>query len=215
MGGRGTTNFLLAIIAAVLLFGGSAVLGVLQWAFWVGAGLVALYLLIRCILGAISFVRDTIVETRAATLETKAVTLFGLLIVPIISFFWVYVGALWLSGEPHALRATLADWPGAIAIGAFLLGFVGGAVIAIAHALQWIIERREYIPAFFRFSLAMAIRSPLAPVLLPAYLWKVARRRNEGFFISAIEALLGLVVGLVVLLVLTVFALATYQAFSA
>jgi hypothetical protein len=65
MGGRATTNILLAIIAGVLLFGSAAVTGAIQWVAIIGGVLLFLYVVIAF---ALYLMRETV----KALQESKA-----------------------------------------------------------------------------------------------------------------------------------------------
>ncbi|EYR84251.1 hypothetical protein [Shinella sp. DD12] len=214
MSERGTTNFLLAIIAAALLFGSGAVLGAFQWGLALAAVLLFAYVVLAGARALIGVIWETVAEAKANGRESLFFTLGGICIFVIGAAISGYSGLLWLDGDKEPVKSAMTSWLGtALAILTGLL-VVGAFVFAARFVFTWVAERREFVPAFFLFSGAMLLRSPLAPVLLPVYLWRVSRRRNEGLFICTVEALLGLVVGLVVFLVLTVLVVAVYQALT-
>ncbi|RVH69227.1 hypothetical protein CN198_14305 [Sinorhizobium meliloti] len=112
MGDRQLTNILLAVIAAVLLFGSSAVTGALKWAFLIGAALLVIY-------GVFAFAAYLLRETAKSVQEAKEqgrdswmTRLFGLAVMAFVPVFLGYALLLWLDGVPKPFAVVTSSWIG-------------------------------------------------------------------------------------------------------
>jgi hypothetical protein len=188
---RGTTNLLLAVIAAVLLFGSTAVTGAIKW-----IAIVALIMFV--IYAALSLVRYFIRESGRELTEAKAqgrdaliITAVGWAFLGFLPFLGGYAVLLWLDGAPRPIDAVASSLLGKAWLGLLL---VGGTLIA---ASQLYSHRTNIIPAL-RYLCFLAIRSPLAPFFLCFYGWRKARNAGDGAVSSAATALLGFFFGLMV-----------------
>ncbi|WP_457579575.1 hypothetical protein [Ensifer adhaerens] len=100
MGDRQLTNVLLAVIAAVLLFGSSAVTGALKWAFIIGAALLILYAMITV---AAYLLRETVKSLQEAVAQGRdslVMTVFGLAVMLFLPVFLGYFLLLWFNEVP-------------------------------------------------------------------------------------------------------------------
>lgn len=198
MGDRQTTNILLAVIAGVLLFGSSAMMGALKWGAIIFAGFCVLYL--AFVLAGYLFkeTRSSLIEAKEKGWRELALTLAGIILMPFVFLFLGQVLFLWLGGAANPLNGIFDTAIGKIwtwLVGFLLLCTVG--VLAFDF-LGWVYKRRNYIPAFLLFTLGLILRAPLAFILLPHYGWQKARVAGDGIVSSLATLALGLIFGLMI-----------------
>lgn len=195
MGDRQLTNILLAVIAAVLLFGSSAVTGALKWAFIIGAVLLVVY-------GVLAFAAYLLRETAKSVQEAKeqgrdslVTTLFGLAAMAFVPVFLGYALLLWFDGVPKPFAVVTASWVGKTWLAILVCG-------GVAMGLSALYTRRSDIIPAIRYALYLLIRSPLAPIFLTIYGWRKARTAGDGVVSSTASAFVGFFLGLVFWLLL-------------
>ncbi|ARS67264.1 hypothetical protein I7G86_19475 [Sinorhizobium meliloti] len=191
MGDRKITNLLLAVIAAVLLFGSSAVTGALKWLAIIGAALLILYAVVALAQYLLRECAKTLHEAKARGRDALVMRVFGLVAMASLALFGGYALLLRLGGIPEPFAATTHSWIGTI-WGSILI--VGGMAVALSR----LYTHRANILSALRYGLFLLIRSPLAPVLLPIYGWRKARMAGDGVVSSTITAFIGLFFGFVV-----------------
>jgi hypothetical protein len=201
MGNRTTTNLLLAIIAAVLLFGSAAVTSAIKWIAIAGGVLFALYAVVSFAFYLVRQAARNLVDAKVQGRDAFLVTLVGLLFVCFLPVFGGYAILLWLHDVPKPTEAIAQTWVGKTWLGMLLAGgvVVGGSRLYTCRA--------EILPTL-KYGLSILIRSPLAPILLTIRGWRRARSAGDNGFFSAASAITGLIFGLFVWLAsFTIFAL--------
>lgn len=188
LNGRGTTNFLLAVIAAALLFGGATVLGAAKYAF---IGLAILMVVI----GAIWLVYFGIYQIIKALLDAYSknwtefiLTLCGFIIILNYSVLCLYAGYLWVNGDNKAINTALDSRVSYINL--WVLGF-----LFIFLLLNWLIKVWADIPAALLYFTTLIAKAPFAVLLLPRYGWNKARQSGDGLISSFATSVLGFVFG--------------------
>lgn len=189
MGGRQTTNILLAIIAGVLLFGSAAVTGAIKWIAIIGGVLLFLYAVIAFALYLLGESVKALQEAKALGRDAFLVTVFGLIMLAWLPVFGGYLGLLWLNGTPKPADVATHSWIGTIWLGILV---VGGVTVAISA----LITRRDLIIPALQYGFSLLIRSPLAPVFLTMHGWRKARMAGDGIISSTASAFVGLFFGL-------------------
>jgi hypothetical protein len=191
MGDRSTTNILLAIIAGVLLFGSSAVTGVIQWIAIIGGALLLLYAVFAF---AGYLVRESVQSLSNAKAHGHSEligTVLGIVTMGFLPIVLGYAGLLWLDGVPKPFNVAAQSWIGMTWLGIIM---AGAAALIISHLYT---RRSDIIPAI-RYGLSLFVRSPLAPLFLTMYGWRKARAAGDGVISSTATAALGLIFGLTV-----------------
>ncbi|MBY5551063.1 hypothetical protein HFO61_30430 [Rhizobium leguminosarum] len=189
MGGRQTTNILLAIIAGVLLFGSAAVTGAIKWIAIIGGVLLFLYAVIAFALYLLGESVKALQEAKALGRDAFLITLMGLAAIGFLPIVAGYALLLWLQSVPKPFEVVAHSWVGTIWLGIFV---VGGSTVAIST----LITRRDMIIPALRYALGLLIRSPLAPVFLTMHGWRKARMAGDGVVSSTASAFVGLFFGL-------------------
>lgn len=145
MDGRGFTNFLLAVIAGVLLFGRDAMLGGLK-------GVVSVAVTIAVIWGILSVALYLIREALRGFREAKdwgevGAVLFAIALCCIGLPMLAYGGWLWLEGVPNPLNAAAGSGIGTawmVIVALFAVGFV---VACFYNLSRWAARNRSDLPA--------------------------------------------------------------------
>ncbi|KQW77938.1 hypothetical protein [Ensifer sp. Root127] len=190
MGDRQLTNVLLAVIAAVLLFGSSAVTGALKWAFIIGAALLILYAMITV---AAYLLRETVKSLQEAAAQGRdslVMTVFGLAVMLFLPVFLGYFLLLWFNEVPKPLEVITDSWFGRAWLALLVCG---GMAIGLSNLYT---RRADIIPAL-RYCLSLLIQSPLAPIFLSIHGWRKARTAGDGVVSSSASAFVGFFLGLI------------------
>lgn len=191
--GRTTTNILLAIIAAALLFGSAATLGVLAWLAVAAVILVVLAILLVGIRWAVD-------ETGKAFREAPNRNERIMVIIGTAMMCWlpiVFGTALvkWMYGKDQPLGAAIVGWPGIVMLAGMLLG---GTIVL----LSFLYDKREAIPGAFRKGLRIAAHIPIAPISLLLHEWRYGRSEGWGVLRASSAAAAGFIGGLMVWLII-------------
>ncbi|MGO6947014.1 MULTISPECIES: hypothetical protein [Rhizobium] len=189
MGGRQTTDILLAIIAGVLLFGSAAVTGAIKWIAIIGGALLFLYAVIAFALYLLRESVKALQEAKALGRDAFLVTLMGLTVVGFLPIVAGYALLLWLQSVPKPFDVVTHSWVGTIWLGIFVVGCSTLAISAL-------ITRRDLIIPALQYGFSLLIRSPLAPVFLTMHGWRKARMAGDGIISSTASAFVGLFFGL-------------------
>ncbi|NEJ88852.1 hypothetical protein GR223_23445 [Rhizobium leguminosarum] len=195
MGGRQTTNILLAIIAGVLLFGSAAVTGAIKWIAIIGGVLLFLYAVIAFALYLLRESVKALQEAKALGRDAFLITLMGLEVIGFLPIVAGYALLLWLQSVPKPFEVVTHSWVGTIWLGILV---VGGSTVAISA----LITRRDLIIPALQYGFSLLIRSPLAPLFLTMHGWRKARMAGDGIVSSTASAFVGLFFGLMFWLIL-------------
>ncbi len=191
MGDRTTTNILLAVIAAVLLFGSAAVTGAIQWIAIIGGCLLALYAVVAFALYLLGEAAKALVEAKKGGAVLLVQTIFGLVAMSFLPIFGGYVLLLWMQGVPKPARVVADTWVGMTWLGILIAG-------GVAMAVTFLYARRHEIIPALRYGLSLLIRSPLAPYFLTVHGWRKARAEGDNVYYSTASAFMGFIFGIFV-----------------
>lgn len=191
MSDRRTTNLLLAIIAAVLLFGSSAVTGALKWVAIFGAAGLFIYTAVAFFLYLIRETARELREAKAAGRDALILTIFGIVAIICAIPFLSYAILLWWDGVQDPFKAATDS-----GIGTVWLCILASGISAISLSFVYT-HRTDVIPTL-RYAFSLVIRSPLAPFYLTVYGWRKARMAGDGIISSTATAFLGLFSGFIV-----------------
>lgn len=191
MGDRQLTNLLLGVIAAVLLFGSSAVTGALKWVFITGAVLLVLYAVFAFAAYMLREAVKALREAKAEGRDSLVVTVFGMAMMAFLPVFLGYALLLWVQGVPKPFAVVMDSWVGTTWLAILI---VGGVALGLS---QLYTRRADIVPAM-RYGLFLLIRSPLAPFFLTIYGWRKARMAGDGVASSTASAFIGFFSGLLI-----------------
>jgi hypothetical protein len=189
MGDRKLTNLLLAVIAAVLLFGSSAVTGALKWVAIGGLVLLVVYAVFTFAYYLLRQSAKSLDQAKTQGRDALLMRVFGLVAIASLFVFGSY--ALLLRFDAISVDAATHSWIGRTWLSILI---VGGMVIALSR----LYTRRAAVVHALRYALFLLVRTPLAPILLPIYGWRKARMSGDGFVSSTATAFIGLFFGLIV-----------------
>ncbi|MDX0110447.1 hypothetical protein GOC38_28830 [Sinorhizobium meliloti] len=191
MGDRQLTNLLLGVIAAVLLFGSSAVTGALKWVFITGAVLLVLYAVFAFAAYMLREAVKALREAKAEGRDSLVVTVFGMAMMAFLPVFLSYALLLWLQGVPEPFAVVMDSWVGTTWLAILIVG-------GVALGLSQLYTRRADIVPTMRYGIFLLIRSPLAPFFLTIYGWQKARMAGDGVASSTASAFIGFFSGLLI-----------------
>jgi hypothetical protein len=213
MGGRSTTNILLGIIAACLLFGGASVLGSLKIAFWIA---LALGVLVLIGWGIRSCFRSLAKEMRkSTTTREKALTLVSYTFMIALGLAWIrIIGYMLEVGNwdyrTAILRTMLDPWgiPFVMILICGATWYAGAAIGKIAKG----IFRGESAGLWIDGAGAVGSAVIMLPFFLPVRSWQRAKASGvEPISASLVAFMGGLFVWLLIFGTATIVVLATMQ----
>lgn len=190
MGGRQVTNILLAVIAAVLLFGSAATLGALKWVFAILLALGAIWAIFIAFLWIVERVAEAFREAKQKGYAEVAFVAGALVALCSILVRAIAAGVDGGDGVESPLAATIETWSGNVALATT-------ALICVCVPLVIVYRRRAEVPPFLRRVGKSLLLVPFSMFFYTRDGWRTSVQAGEGTFLRFVSAATGFLMGLV------------------
>lgn len=196
MNGRGLTNFLLAVIAGVLLLGREAMTSGLKGLAVIAVVIFVIWLVLAAIGGVLAWIGT---EWRAAkSTEDRFGVIFTTLAGCILTPLGAYALWLWGSGDGNPIQNAVFSPLGYAWLGLLVMLMAGYALVGARNGLRWFSEHSSEMPGMVGYRLRVLFWGYLeflgGPVTFPIREWRVrsgagastAKKVGSAFFVTLV-----------------------------